>query len=65
MNRKKHLKWMASLLIVMLAGACSTGEDEEMFVSQAIMDMETGNTSPSVPTLMYSFRGIICIIYGL
>ena len=49
---------MASLLIVMLAGACSTGEDEGMLVSQAIMDTETGNTSTSVPTLMYSFRGI-------
>ena len=58
MNRKKHLKWMASLLIAMLVGACSRGEDGEMFESQAIMDTETDNASTSVPKLMYRFRGI-------
>lgn len=58
MNRKKHLKWMASLLIVMLAGACSTGEDEEMLVEQPINIPDTGNASTSVPKLMYRFRGI-------
>ena len=58
MNRKKHLKWMASLLIVMLAGACSTGEDEEMLVEQSINIPDTDNASTSVPKLMYRFRGI-------
>ena len=58
MNRKKHLKWMASLLIVMLAGACSTGEDEEMLVEQPINIPDTDNASTSVPKLMYRFRGI-------
>ena len=43
MNRKKHLKWMASLLIVMLAGACSTGEDEEMLLEQSINIPDTDN----------------------
>ena len=58
MNRKKHLKWMASLLIVMLAGACSTGEDEEMLLEQSINIPDTDNASTSVPKLMYRFRGI-------
>lgn len=58
MNRKKHLKWMASLLIVLLAGACSTGEDEEMLVEQLINIPDTDNASTSVPKLMYRFRGI-------
>lgn len=58
MNRKKHLKWMASLLIVMLAGACSTGEDEKMLVEQSINIPDTDNASTSVPKLMYRFRGI-------
>ena len=58
MNRKKHLKWMASLLIVMLAGACSTGEDEEMLVEQSMNIPDTDNASTSVPKLMYRFRGI-------
>jgi hypothetical protein len=58
MNRKKHLKWMASLLIVMLAGACSTGEDEEMLMEQSINIPDTDKASTSVPKLMYRFRGI-------